>query len=192
MCVWRNTVSESSHISFFCGGDPFCEVVRRPENRHEELTGLLEWPTGLFPFASENNRPLPFAWVTSGSLPSVKNYRPYIVFSGPMRKYEHPLRLTWLSELTYFCFFFPVIFWSYLQTELSVTLSTDNKWYSSLSSFIFSFRWPTLLMLFWDHIEPAKSIHSTLLLAKLVYYTSVCVFNAQSCHWRRIVIPLNP
>ena len=42
----RNKVRECSHISFFCGGDPFCEVVRRPENTHEELTGLLEWPAG--------------------------------------------------------------------------------------------------------------------------------------------------
>ena len=32
----RNTVRESSHISFFCGRDPFCEVVQRPENTHEE------------------------------------------------------------------------------------------------------------------------------------------------------------
>ena len=38
----RNTVREGSHISFFCGGDPFCEVVRRLENRHGEMTGLLE------------------------------------------------------------------------------------------------------------------------------------------------------
>ena len=43
----RNTVRESSHISFFYGGDPFCEVVWRPENTLEVLTGLLEWPTGL-------------------------------------------------------------------------------------------------------------------------------------------------
>ena len=46
MCS-RNTVRESSHISFFCGEDPFCEVVGRPENIHGELTGLLEWPAGL-------------------------------------------------------------------------------------------------------------------------------------------------
>ena len=35
--VWsKNTVRESSHTSFFCGGDPFCEVERRPENTHGE------------------------------------------------------------------------------------------------------------------------------------------------------------
>ena len=37
-----NAVTESSHISFFCGGGPFCEEVRQLENTHEELTGLLE------------------------------------------------------------------------------------------------------------------------------------------------------
>ena len=43
----RNTVRESSHISFFCGGDPFCEVKRQPENTHRVLTGLLKLPAGL-------------------------------------------------------------------------------------------------------------------------------------------------
>ena len=43
----RNTDKESSHISFFCGGVPFCEVVRRPVNTHKELTDLLEWLVGL-------------------------------------------------------------------------------------------------------------------------------------------------
>ena len=31
MCS-RNTVRESSHISYFCDWHPFCEVVGRPEN----------------------------------------------------------------------------------------------------------------------------------------------------------------
>ena len=43
----RNTVRESLHMSFFCSGDPFSEVVWQPENTHGELTGLLEWPAGL-------------------------------------------------------------------------------------------------------------------------------------------------
>ena len=34
----------------------------------------------------------PFTWETNGPLPSVKNNRPYIVFSSPMRIYEYPLR----------------------------------------------------------------------------------------------------
>ena len=45
----RNTVRESLHICFFCGGDPFGEAVQRPENIHEELTGLLEWPADFSP-----------------------------------------------------------------------------------------------------------------------------------------------
>ena len=62
--VWsRNTLRESSFISFFCGVDHFCEVVRRPENTYRGA-----------------NR---FAWVTRWSLPSVQNYRPYIVFQVP-------------------------------------------------------------------------------------------------------------
>ena len=48
----RNTVREreSSHIFFFCGGDPFCDVVQRPDNTQDELTGLLEWPADLSPW----------------------------------------------------------------------------------------------------------------------------------------------
>ena len=107
--VWsRNTVRESSHISFLCGGDPWCVLERQPENTHDM-----------------------FAWVTRRSLPSLERpadlspllERPadlclqskitdLIFFSSPMRKYEQPHCLTyfsvygWLSELTYFRFFF--------------------------------------------------------------------------------------
>ena len=125
--------SQSSHVSFFCGGDPFCEVVRRPENTHEELTGLLERPAGS----------LPLVWATSRSLPSVQNYRPYTVFLSPMRKYEHPLHITyfsvygWLSGLTFFPFFPEIC----LRTEISVTLSTGNKLYSCHHILYFSFLW---------------------------------------------------
>ena len=28
----RNTIRESSHISFFCSGGPFCEEMQWPEN----------------------------------------------------------------------------------------------------------------------------------------------------------------
>ena len=87
MCS-RNTVRESSHTSFFCGGDPFCDVVRRPDNTHHM-----------------------FAWVTRRSLPSLERRadlfpsfkRPaHVCFSqkletlysllSPMRIYEYPLR----------------------------------------------------------------------------------------------------
>ena len=73
MCS-RNTVRESSHISFFCSGDPFCEVVRRLENTHEELTGLLEWPAGLS-FRLRDQRTAPISssdhWISTFS-PNLK------------------------------------------------------------------------------------------------------------------------
>ena len=147
-------------MSFFCGRDPFCEVVWWSENTHGELTSLLEWPAGLS-LCLRDQRISPFAWVTSGSLPSVQIYRPYIVFSSPMRKYEHPLRLTyfsvygWLSELKYFQVFFLVICWSYLRMEISVTLSIGNKLYSLSCE-------NTLLMLSCNCIESAKFIVASL------------------------------
>ena len=50
----------------------------------------------------------PFAWATSGSLPSVQNYWHYIVFSSPMRKYEYPhvFFCSWLVIGTYILPFF--------------------------------------------------------------------------------------
>ena len=110
--------------------------------RPADLSPSLEWPLDLSfslrnqwtsrlhlsdqrvsPFAWETSGHLPFAWVTSRSLPSVQIYRPYIIFSSPLRKYEHPLRLTdfsvfgWLLELYYFWVFFPVICWSFVRTS---------------------------------------------------------------------------
>ena len=38
---------------------PFCEVVRRPENTYEELTGLFEWPVGLSPSLERPADPFP-------------------------------------------------------------------------------------------------------------------------------------
>ena len=130
-------------------------------------------------FAWEISKLLPFTWATNGSLPSVQNYRPYIVFSSPMWKYEHPLCFTyWLVIGTYILMgFFLVICWSYLRMEIFFTLSIGNKSSSSSSSFIFSFLWPTLLMLSCDHIEPAKFIHGTLSLAKIIYYSTWTTWN---------------
>ena len=154
----RNTVRESSHKSIFCGGDPFCEVVQWPENTHRELTGLLEWPAGL-------------------CLQS-KNHRPYIVFQVP-----------WTCLVTYVFFlfmasyqnlhtsgFFPVICWSYLWTEISVILSTGNKLHSRPHHLFSLSCETTLLMLSCNHIDFAKFIHSTLLLAKLVYYNIIYIY----------------
>ena len=96
-----NTVRESTHISFFYGGDPFCKVVRRPKNTHMfawVTSGSLPlvWATdGYLPFVRETSGPLPFVWATTGSLSSVQNYRPFIVFSSSMRKYKHSHRFTY-------------------------------------------------------------------------------------------------
>ena len=46
----------------------------------------------------------------------------------------------WLSELTYFRFF-PVICWSYLRTEISISLSMGNRLYSRTHILYFSFVW---------------------------------------------------
>ena len=161
MCS-RDAIRDSSHISFFCGRDPICEVEQKPENKHEELTGLLEWPACLS-LCLRDQWTSPFVWLTTGSLRSVQNYRPYIVSQVPSGKMNILLasRIFCLCLVIGTCilpFFFPVICWSYLRTEISVTLSIGNKLYSSPSFFIIFFQWPTLLMLSCDRIESAKFI----------------------------------
>ena len=92
--VWsRNTIRVRSHIYFFCGGDPLCALERRPENTDGMFVCLT---CGSFPSLERPADISPFAWVTTGSLPSVQNYR-HIVFSSPMRIYKYPLRLTYFS-----------------------------------------------------------------------------------------------
>ena len=143
----RNTVRESSHISFFYGMDLFCEVVRRPENTHGEADRSA-WVTSGSP---------PFAWAPNGFLPSVQNYRPYIVSQVPCRNmnilFASRLFCLWLVIGTYILLgVFPVICWSYLQTEISVILSTGNKLHFSFSCET------TLLTLSCDCIESVKFI----------------------------------
>ena len=67
-------------------GDPFCEVVRRPENTHD----MFAWVTCRSLPSHETSGSLPFTWTTSGSLPSVQNYN-YILSHSPKRKHEYPL-----------------------------------------------------------------------------------------------------
>ena len=134
--VWCwNTVRKSSHISFFCGGALFCEVVRRPENTYDLLP-----------------------WVTRRSLPSLERLVDLSLLL------ERPADLCLQSKITdlilsfqvlcesmnilfasrIFLFmavyrnlrtsvFFSVIWWSSLRTEISVTQSIGNKLYSSPS-----------------------------------------------------------
>ena len=163
-------VRESSHISFFCGGDSLCVLEQRPENRHD----MFAWVTSGSLLSFEKLVDLfPFAWATIESMPSVQNYRPNIVFSCPMRKYEHPLCLTyWLVIGIYIIPFFPVNFLSYLRTKIYVTQSICNKSYSRQhpqsgltgetkikDDFYFCLSGETtLLMLSCDRIESAKFI----------------------------------
>ena len=138
--MWsRNTIRESSHISFFCGKDPLCVLEWWPENIHDM-----------------------FARVTSRSLPSLErpedlSFSPklqtlYCLFKSHVQVWTfsslHIFFCLWLVIRTY------IIRWSYLWTETSVTLSIGNKLYSLPSSFIFF----TLLMLSCDCIESPKFI----------------------------------
>ena len=124
MWSW-NKVKASSHISFFCGGGPFCEVVWRPENTHGELTGLLEWPVNLSPSLE---------WPVNLCLQSkitdlILSFKSHVFFC------------LWLVIGTYILRFFPVICWSYLRTQISLILSTGNKFNSRHHSLSFSFLW---------------------------------------------------
>ena len=125
--VWNtNTVRESSHISFFCGG-------RRTHTG--ELTGLLEWLADL-PLRLRDQH-------ISVIYPKLQTL--YCLFKSHTEIWTssspHVFSVYgWLSELTYFSFF-PVICWSYLQTEISVILSTGNKLHSFYHPLFFSFLW---------------------------------------------------
>ena len=119
---WRNTVWKSSLITFFCGGDPFCEGVRWPENTQDMFAWMtrrslpsLESPADLFPSLKRPTQLSPSFERPAALSPSLQNYRLYIVFSSPMWKYEYPLRLTyWLVIGTYILPFFPAICLFYL------------------------------------------------------------------------------
>ena len=117
--VWsRNTVRESSHISIF---------LWRGANRFAWAASgsppLLERPADLLPSLE---RP--------ANLSLSPKYRPYCLFKSHAGIWTDLFARVfsvygWFSELTYFRFF-PVICWSYLWTEISLTLSIRNKLYS--------------------------------------------------------------
>ena len=142
MCCW-NTVRESSHISFFCGRDPFCEVVRGPENKHGELTGLLEWPAGLsLRLRDQRTTPLRLSGKCISAF-SPKLLTLYCLFK-PHAKYEYPLRHVFFLFMAshqnfHTSVFFSVVCWSYLWTKITVTLSISNKLYSHHHLLLFSF-----------------------------------------------------
>ena len=118
--LWSsNKVRESPHIYFFCGEDPYWEVVQRPENTRG-ADCLLERPAG--PTSLE--RPMGVClclsdhWISTFS----PNFQTLYCLFKSQRKYEHPLHLTYFflfvagyRNLHTFVFFF-VICWSYLRT----------------------------------------------------------------------------
>ena len=120
-----------------------------------ELTGLLEWPVDLS---------------FSPKLQTLHSFKSHTEIWTCLLAHIFSF-YCWLSELTYFRFFFLVICWSYLRREISVILSTGNKLHSRHLPLFFSLSCETtLLMLSCDHIESAKFIHGIPLPAKLVYY----------------------
>ena len=153
--VWsRNIVRESSHISFFCGGDFFCEVVRQPENTHGGA-----------------NR---FAWVTCGPPASIKWSAglclPSIItdlilsFQVPCGNmiifFASRIFCLWLVIGTYLLPFFP--------GNLLILSANGNICHSIHRQIIIFFAIifyyylsceTTLLMLSCDRIESAKFIH---------------------------------
>ena len=93
MCS-SNTVRESSHISFVCGGNPFYEGMHRPVYTHEELAGLLEQPLSLsLRLRDQLDHSLSHSdQQTSAFSPKLQTL---FSLSNPNRNFEHPLCLTY-------------------------------------------------------------------------------------------------
>ena len=90
----RYTFRARSHYLPSVAGNPFCEVVRRPENTHEEQTGLLEWPAGLsLRLRDQRTTPLRLSdHLISAFSPKLQTLYCLFFFS-PMQIYEYPLHL---------------------------------------------------------------------------------------------------
>ena len=86
------------------------------------------------------------------------------------RLFAHVFFCLWLVIGTYILpgFFFSVICWSYLRTEISVSLSIGNKLYSRQHILYFSFLWKPLC---WCYLGTALDLPSSSSPAMLVYYT---------------------
>ena len=105
--VGMQSERERVRASFFCDRDPFCEVVRRPENTHGKLTGLLEWPAGICLQSKITDLILSFPCGNMNIL-----FAHVFLFMAGYRNLHT---------------FLPVICWSYLRTEISVILFAGNK-----------------------------------------------------------------
>ena len=156
------------YISFF----PFCEVVRRPENTHGALTGLLEWLAGLCPSLQGPVDLSPsLEWPADLCLQSkiTDIILSFQVSCGYMNiLFAQVFFCLWLVIGTYiFPVFFPVIGWYYVRTEISVALSLGSNLYSCHHILYFSFLWKPLC---WCYLATALNLLSSSSPAKLVYY----------------------
>ena len=134
MCS-RNTVRESWHISFFCGGDPFL-WSRATAGEHTRGSRQV--------YLSDQRTPPSLEWPACLCLLSKITDLIYLFkFHAEIRISFSPTYFSvygWLSELTYFGFFL-IICWSCLRTEISVTLSIGNKLYSLHHLLFLFFLW---------------------------------------------------
>ena len=84
--------------------------------------------------------------------------------------FTHVFFCLWLVIRTYILpLFFPVIYWSYLRIEISVTLSIGNKLYSCRYILYFSFLWKLLC---WCYLATSLNLVSSSSQSKLVYYNT--------------------
>ena len=149
----NNTVRDRSHISFFCGGDPYCEVVQRPENTHD----MFDWVT---------RRSLPSLERLADLSPSLEQPADHSTFSPTLQTLyclfkSHAEVWTSSSPHVFFCLrlvigtyilpFFPCNFFYLICERKYLSLSIGNKSYSLSCE-------TTLLVLSCDRIESAKFI----------------------------------
>ena len=148
LCGIRATAR--GHTWHVCLSDPQVSPFAWETNKHLAFawatSGFLSfaWATsGSLPFAWATSRSLPFTWVTSRSAFSPKLQTLYCLFKSHAEVQTssslHILAGYWNLHTS--IFFFPVICWSYLWTEISVILSTGNKLYSRHHLLFFSFLW---------------------------------------------------
>ena len=147
MCS-RNTVRESSHISFFCGEDPFCEVVQRQENIHVGSWQVCLSDQRVSPFCLRDQRISAFSPKLQTLYCLFKSHAEIWISSSP----TYFLFMAPYRNLHTSVFFSPVICWSYRRTEISVIQFAGNKLHFSFSCET------TLLMLSCDRIESGKFI----------------------------------
>ena len=157
--VWsRNTVRECSHLSFFCGGDSFCEVVGRQQNTHDMFAWVTRRSLSLLKrladLSSSLERPADLCLqskITEYCLS--KSHAEVWTSSSP-----HVFFCLWLVIGTDILSFFPVIFWSYLQMEISVTPSIGNKLYSRHHILYLNSLWKPI---YWCYLETTLNKQSS-------------------------------